>query len=644
MCGIAGFSGTFPESLLASMNAKQAHRGPDGQGTWYNTDDNIGLAHTRLSIIDTSQNGKQPMWDAGKKVIISYNGEIYNYRELKKLLEGKGYRFVNKTDTEVLCNLYLCYGPEVMLQKLNGIFSFALWDCKKKTLFLARDGYGVKPLYYCECKDGFIFASELKSILCHRSIDKTLNTSALLFSLNYLWTPAPHTMLRETKKAKPGSAFIVENGRIKKEWIWHLIPVGLNTAYNTDEHEIAEKTFTYIEQAVKRQMVADVPVGTFLSGGLDSSAISYFAQKFTEHGKLNCFSIDFSDARFKSEGFADDLPYARSVAKQIGAKLNVITVGANLIEGLEDMVYHLDEPQSDPAPLNLYMICTLAKDMGIKVLLSGTGGDDVFSGYRRHYALYLERYWKWLPLFVRSGIAHVARGIPTKNAFLRRVSRGYRFASLSNNERIESYFRWIDPEVEKKLLLQDVYDVAQKTVSPLLENLSGLPSQCSTLEKMLYLEKMHFLADHNLNYADKMSMATGVEVRVPFLDPELIQFASTIPDQYKQHKNIGKYIFKKSMEKIFPHDIIHRPKTGFGAPLRSWLHTDLKDMVSDTLSKKSINNRGIFNYNAVHNLIQNDQKGNVDGAYTILSLLVIELWCRLFVDGKMDSYSTTYRT
>lgn len=637
MCGIAGFYGRYSEAVLRDMNESIAHRGPDDEGILWIKDKGIGLAHKRLSIIDTSINGRQPMWDVSRRVAIVFNGEIYNFPELRRNLIDVGYSFNSHSDTEVLLNLYLEYG-ESMFSKLNGIFAFALWDARKDTMLLARDGMGVKPLYYSKFGSSFLFASEIKAILRCKDIEKTIDPTALHYYLRYLWCPAPKTMLKNVHKLEPGHALIVRNGNIEKKWQFYDIPYN-NPIENISENDAVALVRERLEQAVKRQMISDVPVGAFLSGGLDSSAVVAFASRLNNGEKLKCFTIGFKNEGAEKEGFTDDLPYAQRVAKHLNVDLHTVYADHKIGEMLEQLIYHLDEPQADLAPINVLYISQLAKKNGIKVLLSGAGGDDIFTGYRRHYALMLERYWKWMPKIACKSISSASQFLPASSPFFRRLKKLTKYAHLGKNESIASYFYWIDPEYQATLYSQDFMQSLGNAArsEPLLDTLSNLKEDVHPLNKMLYLEGKHFLPDHNLNYTDKMSMATGVEVRVPLLDIDLVDLATRLPIKFKQNGRIGKWIMKKAMMPYLPEDVIFRPKTGFPTALRLWLKKDLKPNLDDLLSETSINNRGVFDFKGVRNLIEDTMSGKLDGFYTIFSLMCIELWFRIFVDGHIPS-------
>jgi len=638
MCGFAGFLGGFAPELLAAMGKAIAHRGPDDAGEWYDPACGIGLAHRRLSIIDLSACGHQPMWDATGRFVIAYNGEIYNYRQLRDELISEGVPFRGHSDTEVLVNLWAQRGPDA-LSRLNGIFAFALWDTQTRDLVLVRDGMGVKPLYYAQTSGGLAFASELKAILQCRAVDRSPDPAAAACYVRYLWCPAPRTLARGVRRLEPGTALRVQQGRVTDKW--HFLKPLARRVHTPapSPQEASQAVRASLEAAVDRQSVADVEVGAFLSGGLDSSALVALACGQMDGERLPCFTIAFRGPDEASDGFAQDLPYAQALARDLPIDLHAIEVGPEMIDELATMIYHLDEPQADPAALHVLHIARLARAHGIKVLLSGTGADDIFAGYRRHYALRQERYWGWLPGPVRGLLRAAAAQAPAGRPWGRRLARAFQYAQHSPDERIAGYFRWLSPHDEAALFAPQVRStVGQEDIQdPVLHTLDELPEDLDPLSKMLALEERHFLADHNLLYTDKMSMASGVEVRVPYLDPDLVALAARLPAEYKQHGRTGKWILRRAVADLVPPSILNRPKTGFGVPLRAWLHGPLRSLVDQALSVESLLARGLFAPEAVQNLLARDRAGRVDAAYPLFALVCIELWCRLFLDPSAPS-------
>jgi asparagine synthase (glutamine-hydrolysing) len=628
MCGIAGFSGAFSQESLREAGDLIAHRGPDDSGMFVHR--NVGLVHRRLSIIDVSSTGAQPMASPDGAVVVTFNGEIYNYRELRRELLNRGVAFRGHSDTEVLVHLYLAEG-DAALRRLNGIFAFALWDARDGSLLVARDALGVKPLYYAQTGRGFAFASEIKALLRLMPELRDLDPVALHRYLTFLYCPGEGTPLRDVRKLGPGEALRVHAGRIVRRWTWYQLPYFRAPARPLEQTEAVAGTVSHLRTAVHRQLVADVPVGSFLSGGLDSSAVVAFARE--QVPDLRCFTIE--SVGEQDSGFVDDLPYARRVARHLGVELDVVTVdAAHMVDDLERMVWQLDEPLADPASLNVLYISQLARRNGVKVLLSGAGGDDLFGGYRRHIAVHYEPYWRWLPRSVRAGLDRAAAKLNQECGVTRRLSRLFMGAGLDGDAHLAYYFRWIRESQLLPLYAPQVRAaaLAEAVDQPMLDFLKPLPASIGALDRVLALEQRFFLVDHNLTYTDKMGMAAGVEVRVPFLDLDLVDFASRIPVRFKQRGTVGKWVFKKAMEPMLPQDVIYRPKSGFGAPLRRWMRGALRPLLDDILSPDSVSARGIFDPAAVQRLMRLSERGAVDGAYTLLSILCIEIWCRRFLD------------
>jgi asparagine synthase (glutamine-hydrolysing) len=640
MCGIAGYfcreGAVLDVKAFLSTASALAHRGPDDAGRFEDNAFRIGLLHSRLSIQDLSPNGHQPMVDAAGEVVLIFNGEIYNFGELRAELEGKGYGLRGQSDTEVLLGLYMAEG-EAMLSRLNGIFSFAFWDRRNQSLFLARDALGVKPLYYAALEDRFVFASEIKALLPLLPSSRELDSEAIHRYLTFLWCPGEGTPLKGVRKLNPGEAMLVREGRIARRWSWYRLPVFRGSPRVRSESEAIAGTLEHLRTAVHRQMVADVPVGAFLSGGLDSSAVVALARE--RNPDIRCFTIEVLGGQ--EQGTADDLPYARRVAEHLDVSLEVVQIDASqMASDLEQMVSQLDEPLADPAPLNVLYISRLARKQGIKVLLSGAGGDDLFTGYRRHRAVMAERLWSWLPHTARRGMVWSSALLDRRNPLGRRLVKLFDGADLDGDARLVNYFRWARRE-DLNLLYSDEFraEIGNHIAeTPMLDFLHDLPANTSKLERVLALEQRFFLTDHNLIYTDKMSMAAGVEVRVPFLDLDLVEFASRIPPKYKQRGKHGKWVLKKAMEPYLPGDAIYRAKSGFGAPLRRWVRFELRELLGDLLSKESLQRRGLFNPTAVQKLILDNDAGRIDGSYTLLSLLCIEVWCRKFLDTRTSSF------
>lgn len=633
MCGIGGFSFSLKtgsaKDILFEILDKIKQRGPDDTGTYEVPNNKVGLVHARLSIQDISSLGHQPMISKDGQVVLVFNGEIYNFRELRADLVEKGVKFYSHSDTEVLLNLYIREGKD-MLHKLNGIFAFALWDQRSQNLFLARDNFGVKPLYYALYDDRFFFSSELKALVPLIGNNNNLNFHSLQSYLTFLYCPGKGTPIESINKILPGHAMIVHEGKIKTSWKWYHQPVFKKKTKKMNKEEAIGGVRNYLRNAIAKQLIADVPVGAFLSGGLDSSAIVSFARQ--QNKDIECFTIEVQGE--KEKGIIDDLDYARSVAKYLNVSLNVVQINSNkMANDIELMIKTLDEPIADPAALNVFYISQLARERGIKVLLSGAGGDDLFTGYRRHYAWMNEHWWTWLPFKLRKILSNASSKLNQNNILSRQMSKLFSGAYLEGDERLINYFRWIKrDDLEKLYSLEFRFAIKNSNpASEMLKFLKDLPANTGKLDKMLTLEQQFFLPDHNLIYTDRMSMAVGVEVRVPFLDKELVEFAYNIPDQFKQKGTEGKWILKKALEGYLPQDVIYRPKTGFGAPVRRWMRNELRELLGDMLSFDRLKSRGLFDPMAVWKLIIDNDKGKIDASYTLFSLLCIEIWCRNYI-------------
>ena len=517
---------------------------------------------------------------------------------------------------------------------LNGIFAFSILNKQTNELFIARDQFGIKPLYYYSDENLFWFSSEIKSIL-PLPFNKDVAVESLENYLTFLYSPAEKTPFKHVLKLLPGH-FIkleIDNPQNFKIYNYYDIPFDGKVSNKTEEELINDLEHKLLK-AVDRQLLADVPVGFFLSGGLDSSAIVAMAKKLHPDKKFNCYTINTNDGEDMAEGFTNDLHYARLVAKHLDVNLIEVESTVDIVKDFDQMIYHLDEPQADPAPLSVLQICSQARKDGQIVLLGGTAGDDLFSGYRRHQALRMEKYINFVPLFLRKLIRKAIHLLPANKALFRRARKLTNNIHLSQQERLVGYFSWLDKNIVDNLFAEK-HQNQLKNFNPLQlyqDYLKNIPLEKDLLNQMLYLEMKFFLVDHNLNYTDKMSMATGVEVRVPFLDKELVEFSCIIPTHLKLKGVTTKYILKKVMEKYLPHDVIYRPKSGFGAPVREWITKDMEATIQNYLSKGNVEKRGVFNYTEIQKLIEANKQGKVDASYTIWALLSIERWMRQFKD------------
>jgi asparagine synthase (glutamine-hydrolysing) len=630
MCGIAGYSGSFNAASLHDAVAAMRHRGPDDEGVYFSQGNSIGLAHTRLSILDPSPLGHQPMISPDDRVALVFNGEIYNHKEIRASLERKGYTFRSQCDTEVLLHLYRDSG-EQMLPRLNGIFALAIWDDQKQSLFVARDAIGVKPLYLTQTDRGVAFASEIKALLRIAPESRQIDLAALQRYLTFLWCPGGGTPLRNVRRLGPGESLWISCGQITSQRKWYQLPHVRGVRADLGAAESVAHVATTLKAAVQRQLLSDVPVGAFLSGGLDSSSLVSMASESIP--RLACFTIDVQGE--SEQGTADDLPYAKAVAAHLGVPLHPVRIDSStMADHLEIMVRDLDEPIADPAALNVRFISQLARQMGYKVLLSGTGGDDLFSGYRRHQVATWMTNWQWVPRSVRRSLERMTASMDQRRPILRRIAKLFNGLPLEGNDLLVNYLRWSRPDQVESLFSDAAREQmgVEGAAAPMITFLADMPPGTTTLQRQLAMEQQFFLGDHNLIYTDKMSMAVGVEVRVPFLDLELVELAGRIPDHGKIRRGVLKWVLKEAVKDRLPRNVIHRPKTGFGAPVRRWILGRWRPLIDDYLGESNLKRRGIFDPRAVQALVKANESGTIDASYTVLSLLCIEIWMRQFID------------
>jgi len=635
MCGVVGFAGGSYAPFLPAMVESVSHRGPDDRGEWLSPDGSVGLGHTRLAILDLDKRGRQPMSDSSGQLVIAFNGEIYNFRALRDELTSDGFAFRTETDTEVILNLWLRDGHRA-LQRLDGMFAFALWDGRERCITITRDSFGVKPMYVADLAPGLVFASELKALRQVPNLSVGIDPVALLNHVTYLWSPGPRTLLAGVTKLEPGTWIDVKDGQIINRGSFRP-----RMTVRLDTPDTPGRLRERLRQSVVDQLVSDVPVGAFLSGGLDSTTLVALAR---EHlGPLDCFTMSSSAQEMRHEGFVDDLPYAREAAKGLGVRLYSAKVGPEICDHIDFLLHHLDEPQADFAPLQVFAISSLARSMGVKVLLSGAGGDDLLAGYRRHTAIRAERYWSWLPTSIRASIGKGSRSLPTSVPLTRRLRKAFGAAGRSGDARLISYFQWLDPVTASGLLSKDVCAQLREinTDAAFHDELKRVPHANSDLARALAIEERFFLVDHNLNYTDKLSMATGVEVRVPFLSAGVLDLAHSLPDRDLARGTQAKWVLREAARGLVPDTIIDRPKAGFGTPLRSWLAGPLAPWLAAQLDEGVLGRRGLFDPGAVTRLRRANAAGSVDASYSLLAVAFIERWLQLFVDETPHSCTVT---
>lgn len=624
MCGIAGIVGQADVRLLGLMAEAIAHRGPDGAGLWKDEIADVGLVHRRLSIIDLSDAAAQPMAAVDERYQVVFNGEIYNYKELQASLQRRGYRFNPNSDTAVLGPLYDLFGVD-MLHKLNGIFAFAIWDSRLRTLFAARDRVGAKPFYYVQRQGRFAFASEIKALSEIPDLDRSIDEGAIYDYLEKLWCPGEGTPFRSVRKLPAGHAMLVKDGRIEiAAWAEVALPIS-----EIPKEPVLAKAalLDLLDEAVSTQCVSDVPIGAFLSGGVDSTAVVASMVK-TGNRPHRAYCIGFEGTGMKDEGFGEDQRYAKLAADALGVKLTYMQMRVPGADDFSRLAWMLDEPQADPAPLFLEAISARAQVDGIKVLLSGTGGDDIFGGYRRHVAASIRN--SVGPL--RSMIRFVPN--PGKSGTIgRRLARLKGLMAGDSNSFLSRSFEFNSRPLARACLSDKALQAAAADSNLYWEEALAERQGGTIAARVIQLERRGFLPDHNLNYTDKASMARGVEVRVPLLDPRLIAFADALPIRWKVRGLDAKWLLKRALEARAPKAITRRSKTGFGGPVRSWINGPLAPTLKDMIASTSFRTRGLFDVAGVQRVLSATEAGTEDGSYLLLAVMMIEFWLQRFASA-----------
>ncbi len=654
MCGISGVVNCGDQQTLARMTAIQAHRGPDDSGLWerrFPDGSYVGLGSRRLAILDLSADGHMPMCNQERSLWITYNGEIYNFRELRQELRARGHHFVSGTDTEVVLRLYEEEGSDCV-KRLNGMFAFAICDLRSGTpsLFLARDHFGVKPFYYVHQGRRFAFASEIKALLEVPGIDAELDPQSLHQYLTFLWVPDPATMFRGIHKLPAGHSAVLRDGKLTLNKYWDLTFPSADAAYSGSEVELADEIRERFRHSVESQMISDVPIGAFLSAGLDSSSIvAMMSQASTQ--PVRTYTITFPPKYRVGENALDDPEVASRLARRLGCQNQRIVVEPDVADLLPRIIWHMDEPAADPATIAAYLVCREARKQST-VLLSGVGGDELFAGYRKHSAHYWAEAYQRVPAAAQRLIAGTLGNLPsfrgtTVKGRVRLLKKMLRSASLSPAERFMMNCTYLDAE-QKSAVYLPAWKEQILGFDPAVRHRAGFASVEGSdfLNQMLYLDTKIFMTSLNLHYNDKMSMASSVEVRVPFLDRELAEFVAwKVPPRLKLKgflRPTNKYILRQAMGDILPDEVLSQPKAGFAAPIDYWLAHDLKEMTDDLLSESRIRGRGLFRPEAVRAFVDGHRRGTQDWSMQIWQFLTLELWMQTFLDGGAKHAATDW--
>ncbi|MEO8038528.1 MAG: asparagine synthase (glutamine-hydrolyzing) [Betaproteobacteria bacterium] len=627
MCGIHGIhtldGSPASGALLSEMGRITLHRGPDDEGQ--HIDGACAIGMRRLSIIDLA-GGHQPLSSEDGMLWVVCNGEIYNFRELRAELQQQGYRFKTGSDCEVLLYLYAEHGDE-FVKRLNGMFGFALWDARRRRLLIGRDRLGVKPIYILRDHRRIAFASEAKALLALPGFRAELDLSALDSYLGLGYVPAPQSIFRGVEKLPPATLLIVENGRVEQKRYWQL---SSNVDRTLTESQWTDAVRARLEESVRMQMVSDVPIGAFLSGGIDSSCVVAFMAAQSER-PIKTYSIGFTGGA--AENLYNELPFARRVSELFRTDHREIVVKPDVVSLLPRLVWHMDEPIADTAFVTTYLVSEFAR-RDVTVILSGVGGDELFGGYRRYLGNHYQAYFEKLPHWLRGAMVATAGKLPSDrhSRVLNMVRLGKAFLESSGQsfeERYRSYVQVFSRDAQNELLKINGYERRDA-----LDVAFGLSRSEDGLNRMLGVDAETQLPDDLLLLTDKMSMAVSLECRVPLLDHELVELAARIPESIKVKGGELKHVLKSALKGTLPDDILYRKKRGFGTPMGAWLKRDLAPVMQELLSKESVNRRGLFDHAAIARLIADHASNRVDGTDRLLSLLNLEIWSRIYLDGR----------
>jgi len=649
MCGVCGvFSYASRNSkpvdlaLLTRMRDTLTHRGPDDQGVYLSEDCRLGLGHRRLSIIDLSSAARQPMMNEDGTLSLVYNGEIYNYLELKAGLETRGHRFRTKSDTEVIIHLYEELGVECV-KAMHGMFSFALWDSHAERLFLARDRLGVKPLYYADKEGVFIFGSEPKALLEHPLVSRALDLDAISQYLTFNAVAAPRTLFRDIRKLRPGTTLSVSRAGVEERRFWDI--PGDESGSEEHEEGYVQGIRDLFRAATKKRMMSDVPFGAFLSGGLDSSLTVAFMTEILER-PVNTFTIGFTP---EDSAVASELGYARLVASVFESHhRELLVTPQDILESLPTIIHHLDDPVGDPAPVSNFHIARLVRQSGVTVAQVGEGSDELFLGYpSARESMRAHRFWSryaGLPAVARKGLYAFARPglLALRNPALSGLADAQVLELLRRAANQQPYYWGFGncfSEIDKQLLLTDAFrstcngEQPYDVVASHLRTYQASNPRASFVQQATYLDLKVNLAERQLMRVDKMTMAWSVEARVPFLDHLLVEFAMRIPAAMKLGTT-PKYILKKSAAGLIPDEIIHRPKMGFPTPRAVYLSPEVRAFVLARLFNSAIHRLGILSKEYIERLLRAYDQGETNYFYRIWNLFTLAYWYDYWVEGR----------
>jgi asparagine synthase (glutamine-hydrolysing) len=623
MCGITGIvrrdGAQIDRELLERMNDAIRHRGPDEDG--YYLSDGVGLAMRRLAIIDL-KSGQQPIHNADRTAWIVFNGEIYNYRKLRQQLEELGHHFYTDSDTEAIVHAYDEYGTDCP-KHLRGMFALAIWNERDKSLFLARDRVGKKPLLYCQANGELIFGSEFTALLAHPHVSREVNFEAIHHYLSFLCVPAPLTAYQSIRKLEPGHWLLWHDGEIKIERYWQL---DFSNKIEIAEAEAGQRVVDLLREAVRVRLMSEVPLGAFLSGGIDSSAVvALMAQESSE--RVKTFSIGFEEQDFS------ELHHARRIAEFVGSDHHEFIVKPDAMEILPTLVEHYGEPFADSSAIPSYYVSRETRRY-VTVALNGDGGDECFAGYERYAAMNVSQ--RYLNLLPASVISNVARAIPEFQSRANRLARGKRFLTAASLAPVQRYLRWIsafDENAKTDLYSEEFRrETAGFSTVGIIQPWFAKANGAGIVDASLLTDTMTYLPNDLLVKMDIASMTVSLEARSPFLDHHLMEFAASLPEKLKLRGMTTKYLLKRVLKDLVPQQNLTRRKMGFGIPIGHWFRGTMQSFLRQTLLSEKALSRGLFQNDKVRQIIDQHVQGRVNHEHRLWTLLMLELWFQRFID------------
>ena len=635
MSGIAGFIGNYTEKLMHNMLTAIQHRGPDDHGHVFFPKAHVGLAHNQLGASKNLDTGHQPIWDDSQHICVCFDGEIFNADTLRQQLIEEDFTFHTQSDAELIANLYLYYDYK-FLEKIDGVFAFALWDKYSSQIVIARDGCGTKPLYYAKDTNGFIFSSEIKAILQEPSLSREIDHEAIQLYLTYQWAPAPYTPLKKVRKLEPGHAMVVSFKGIEKKWRFYELPYHQEISPRITARDAAKKLHQSMRKTMHKRLPEAQEIAISLHGGVDALSLAAMLKTHPKVEKLHAYMLQ-SPLMVQDKKAAIHHDLQSQAAQHLGIEVTKVPIETNIWEYIDFMLYHIDEPLGDIQALAHHYIAGQAKEDGHKTIYSGIGAYEICSGYQHHTDMLADEKWYKAPLLLRRLIKKTIETIPPRMGPIYKKTQSLQYIDLQGDDHIISYFYQLPPTEITKLFRKSV-QYGLKTKHPItslrqtLKSLHKTHPRSPALNQQLFIDGKHGLTDHKINNFEKMTSAAQMDSRLPFLDHDVFSYVTRLPSSIKHSGHISAYVLKYSMAHDLPEHILKEYHSPHDLDITSWVTGPLQPFIEDTLSAGNIRKRGIFNEAEVRKLIKRNKSGQINASQAIFTMACIERWCQIFID------------